>query len=205
MNSCRSGSRAAATSKMERFVIIVNGWKPLTIVTKCSILVVAAALDPPRQELESCRWEIKYCNHQDVRASGRATSKGVILKDSEAWIYRSVGVLVKTCSENIQQIYGRTPMPKFDFIKLLCNFISDVSRPFWRLVYRFGHPTLVPKKRFFKFSFFSCTSTDIHWTAISDFTINLTISKLFRRQKFKQKRRKMRQKDVKAKKQNDCF
>ena len=43
----RVGSRAAATSKMERFVIIVNGWKPLTIIKKRSILDVAAALDPP--------------------------------------------------------------------------------------------------------------------------------------------------------------
>ena len=42
-----SGSGAAATSKMERFVIIVNGWKPLTIIAKRSILDVAAALDPP--------------------------------------------------------------------------------------------------------------------------------------------------------------
>ena len=31
---CRGGSRTAATSKMERFVMIVNGWKPLTIITK---------------------------------------------------------------------------------------------------------------------------------------------------------------------------
>ena len=43
----RGGSKAAATSKMEFFVIIVNGWKPLTIITKHSILDVAAALDPP--------------------------------------------------------------------------------------------------------------------------------------------------------------
>ena len=43
----RGGSRTAATSKMERFVIIVNGWKPLTIITKRSILDVATALDPP--------------------------------------------------------------------------------------------------------------------------------------------------------------
>ena len=43
----RGGSRAAATSKMECFVMIVNGWKPLTIITKHSILDVAAALDPP--------------------------------------------------------------------------------------------------------------------------------------------------------------
>ena len=43
----RGGSRTAATSKMERVVIIVDGWNPLTIITKHSILVVAAALDPP--------------------------------------------------------------------------------------------------------------------------------------------------------------
>ena len=45
--NCRGGSRTVATSKMERFVIIVNGWKPLTIITKRSILDVAAVLDPP--------------------------------------------------------------------------------------------------------------------------------------------------------------
>ena len=43
----RGGSRAAAASKMECFVIIVNGFQPLTIITKHSILDVAAALDPP--------------------------------------------------------------------------------------------------------------------------------------------------------------
>ena len=42
----RGASRAAAASKMERFVIIVRGFKPLTIITKRSILDVAAALDP---------------------------------------------------------------------------------------------------------------------------------------------------------------
>ena len=43
----RGGSRAAATSKIERFVIIVNGFQPLTIITKCSILDVATVLDLP--------------------------------------------------------------------------------------------------------------------------------------------------------------
>ena len=38
---------AAATSKMESFVITVNGWKPLTIITKHSFFDVAAALDLP--------------------------------------------------------------------------------------------------------------------------------------------------------------
>ena len=46
-NKARGGSRTAAASKMEHFVIIVNGWKLLTIITKSSILDVAAVLDPP--------------------------------------------------------------------------------------------------------------------------------------------------------------
>ena len=43
----RGGSTTAATSKVELFVIIVNGWKPVTIITKSSILDVAAVLDQP--------------------------------------------------------------------------------------------------------------------------------------------------------------
>ena len=43
----RGGSWAAATSNMEGFQVIVNGWKPLTIITKCSILDVAEGLDSP--------------------------------------------------------------------------------------------------------------------------------------------------------------
>ena len=43
----RGRSTTAATSKMEHFVIIVNGWKLLTIITQSSILDVAVALEPP--------------------------------------------------------------------------------------------------------------------------------------------------------------
>ena len=43
----RGGPWTAATSKMKHFVIIVNGWRPVTIITKSSILDVAAVLDPP--------------------------------------------------------------------------------------------------------------------------------------------------------------
>ena len=46
-NIIRGGSRTAATSKMERFVIIVNGFQPLTSMTKRSILHVSTGLDPP--------------------------------------------------------------------------------------------------------------------------------------------------------------
>ena len=57
----RGGSRTAATSKMEHFVIIVNGWKPLTIITKSSILDVAAVLDPPLVESSEI-----LANHQNI-------------------------------------------------------------------------------------------------------------------------------------------
>ena len=45
--SYKGESRAAATSKMESFVTIVNSFQSLTVITKRSILDVAATLDPP--------------------------------------------------------------------------------------------------------------------------------------------------------------
>ena len=55
--SIRGGSKAAATAKMERFVIIVNGFQSLTIITKRFILHVAALLDLPLNILQYCRYE----------------------------------------------------------------------------------------------------------------------------------------------------
>ena len=43
---------------MERFVIIVNGWKPLTIITKHSILDVAAVVDPPMTYLSLFKFSL---------------------------------------------------------------------------------------------------------------------------------------------------
>ena len=40
----------------------------------------------------------------------------------QAHLFR--GVLSTSCSENMQQIYKRTPMPKCDFNKVACNFIE---------------------------------------------------------------------------------
>ena len=45
--SIRCGSRIAATFKMDNFVIIVNGFQPLTINTKRSILDFAAIQELP--------------------------------------------------------------------------------------------------------------------------------------------------------------
>ena len=41
---CIGGSRTAARFKVELFVMIVNGWKPLTIITKSSTLDVITVL-----------------------------------------------------------------------------------------------------------------------------------------------------------------
>ena len=57
----RGGSRTAATFKMERFVIIVNGFQLITIITKRSILDVAAVLDPPLKSITTLlilKWQI---------------------------------------------------------------------------------------------------------------------------------------------------
>ena len=48
------GSGTAVTSKMECIVIMVNSEKPLTIITKRSILDVAAVLDPPLATTKTC-------------------------------------------------------------------------------------------------------------------------------------------------------
>ena len=55
----RVGSRIGATSRMERFVIIVNGIQPLTIITKFSILDVTAVLDPPLILICCCKVTMK--------------------------------------------------------------------------------------------------------------------------------------------------
>ena len=64
---------AAATLKIERFVIIVNGWKPLTIITKRSILDVAAVLDPAL---------VRSLCHQLLTAGGRGGLRGTRSKQS---------------------------------------------------------------------------------------------------------------------------
>ena len=56
----RGGSRTAATSKMEHFVIIVNGWKPLTVTTKNFILDFGAVLDPPLNQLKRTLFNLDF-------------------------------------------------------------------------------------------------------------------------------------------------
>ena len=60
MEIFRGGSRAAATSKMEPFVIIVNGFQPLTIIRRCYILDLAAAPDPPLIFTGLFKWQQRH-------------------------------------------------------------------------------------------------------------------------------------------------
>ena len=74
MDITRSGSRTATTSKMEHFVIIVNGWKPLNIITKSSILDVAAALYPP---LNICTASVSF--HKTALLNGQSINGPLII------------------------------------------------------------------------------------------------------------------------------
>ena len=73
----RGGSRTAATSKMERFMIIGNGWKPLTIITKRSILRVAAALDPA----------LRSVNRLSINQTLNQLSKVSVGRHSEQYLF----------------------------------------------------------------------------------------------------------------------
>ena len=50
----RGGSTTAATSTRELSVIIIYGFQPRTVITKCSTLDVTAVLDPPVIKSNPC-------------------------------------------------------------------------------------------------------------------------------------------------------
>ena len=80
---CRGGSRNAARSKMEHFVIIVDGEEPLTIITKRSIFDLAAVLDPPLNMLST----FNIFEHNE---SSKKDIKGLILwqmKSKKSFIF----------------------------------------------------------------------------------------------------------------------
>ena len=81
----RGGSRAAATSNMDRFVIIVNGFQSLTIITKRSILDIAVVLDPPLYN-----WNI---NRDEISHTLNATTK----KQIHEWYYRRYACCFVIC------------------------------------------------------------------------------------------------------------
>ena len=110
------GFKAAATSKMERFVIIVNGWKSLTIITKRSILDVAAILDPPlrsdkRRREDRRKWKIRIA--EDIFMGKGNTIRSVRMHTGESIIERPVQLLYsrelhdKPLNFNAEQFWTR--------------------------------------------------------------------------------------------------
>ena len=69
---------------MGYFVIIVNGWKPLTIITKSFILDVAAVLDPPlsviHDNINSIRKNIFSClvSDHNITSLSRSLIKHIV-------------------------------------------------------------------------------------------------------------------------------
>ena len=55
----RDGYRTPPISKMEHFVIIAKGWRPLTIVRKISILDIIGTLDPRKHLLIYLSFQLK--------------------------------------------------------------------------------------------------------------------------------------------------
>ena len=105
-NINRGGSRAAATSKMERFVIIVNGFQPLTIITKHFILDFAAALDPPL--VNAFEHIITLRNRILLRES-----ENRLLKDDIANKQRFIEILLNFNESNIQSRHNKNISSSF--------------------------------------------------------------------------------------------
>ena len=76
---------------MECFVIIVTSFQPLTIITKHSILDVAAALDPPLSIIALLQeWELINNKIQDYHSFLRQNKEilKIILKTHQARLLR---------------------------------------------------------------------------------------------------------------------
>ena len=89
--NCLQWSRTAAACKMERFVIIVSGLQPSTIIAKCSILDVASVLDPLlvsethfviRKVLFAARGWISHYGFSEIVFLGRSNggTTGIFIK-----------------------------------------------------------------------------------------------------------------------------
>ena len=93
-------------------MITVNGFQPLIIITKCSILNVAVILDPP---LRMHILHLVYTNSLTDLCFNLLLPGFPLLHPikniRKNRIFR--GVLKKRCFENMQQIYRRTLMSNF--------------------------------------------------------------------------------------------
>ena len=98
----RGGSRTVATSKMDHFVIIVNCWKPLTIITKSFILDVVAVLDlllvSSKENLEI---QVSSCSIKNENLLNIVKLLWINI-NNDFYFYYNVNYLCKEESKNIQ-------------------------------------------------------------------------------------------------------
>ena len=130
---------------MERFVIIVNGFQPLTIITKRSILDVAAALDPP---LFSDRGNDLYWAFSIFLEKGRPWEVQLLAANLIFYTRSSrPEVLCKKRFQNISPILHENTCPRVSFLIaglhspeiirpwywcFLVNFVKFLRKSFWR-------------------------------------------------------------------------
>ena len=77
-------------------------------------------------------WQHKYNIEKDKMAKINNINNINNIKQTTYQNQPSRGVLKKRCSENMQQIYRRTPMPKCDFNKVALQYLrtaaSDIGK-----------------------------------------------------------------------------
>ena len=98
----RGGSRTATAHKMELFVVIVNGFQPLTIIAKCSILDVAAVLDPPLLSMEdlpqklltkNCSISVEFLKNETKEITTGAYLLSIAEIENSVWLIGAGAIL----------------------------------------------------------------------------------------------------------------
>ena len=140
----RGGSRTAATSKVELFVIIVNGLiivngsQPLTIITKSSTLDIAAVLDPPLVKIRQWhQWDFSSFSpipKTDFRSNHlRCSVRKVFLKISQNSLENNCARVFFFFCASVSYVVSANNFIKKDsstgvFLWILRNFLEHI---FW--------------------------------------------------------------------------
>ena len=122
--SIRGGSRTAATSKMECFVIIVNGFQRLTIIAKHSIRPRCASENLPKSFHTFCTVKSEQHRRNTKENSGN-------VPPVKTTTYRSNSVTIcaiRDCSNLQNRLSPESALPDFSghkFLKTIKKIIVD--------------------------------------------------------------------------------
>ena len=126
----RGRSRTAATSKVELFVLIVNSFQPLFIITKSSTLDVAAVLDPPLISIflyDICfkSYANKHCNVLRILFLYAGAGFSRVSPTSSFLLFcSSCGLLFRIMHDGT-----RNNLLKYEKVVILLNFSSTFFEP----------------------------------------------------------------------------